>query len=177
MIPPESSCPDADPEPSCSVECETEAWREHLPDLEHHGKMSADFINTHLLERTPPFAFTLILCDDTTLRNLNAQWRGKNRATNVLSFPVIPLPDGFAHLQENAGDVYIAFETVAREASELGLSLLEHTTHLIIHGILHLLGYDHLNDRERKIMEKLEIQMLEHFHYANPYHNSPSVAP
>ena len=102
---------------------------------------------------------TVVLADDAMVKELNRDFRGKNKPTNVLSFP------GDGHL----GDIVLAFETVAREAEEQGKSIRAHTQHLLVHGVLHLLGYDHMKDDEAEHMEKKEIKILKKLGVTNPY--------
>jgi probable rRNA maturation factor len=114
-----------------------------------------------------PVELSLLLSDDAGVRELNRAWRGLNKATNVLSFPGsgAPIPDGVHHL----GDIALAFETVAREAEAEGKSLADHMAHLIVHGVLHLLGYDHETDEEADAMEALETAALASLGIADPY--------
>lgn len=91
-------------------------------------------------------------CDDATIRALNAQWRGKDAATNVLSFPT----PGALAARPLLGDIVIAYETVAREAREQDKPLRNHAAHMVIHGFLHLIGYDHETPAEAEAMEALE---------------------
>jgi probable rRNA maturation factor len=112
---------------------------------------------------------TLMFADDATLKTLNKDWRGKNKPTNVLSFPApknSKLPRGEA---KPLGDIALSFETVAREAAESGKRLKDHTTHLIIHGVLHLLGYDHVDEADAEKMEAKEIRILKKLGIADPY--------
>jgi probable rRNA maturation factor len=106
-------------------------------------------------------AVALLLADDEALRELNARWRGKETATNVLSFPA---PEGFG-----LGDIALAFETVAAEAQAQGKSLAAHASHLIVHGFLHLLGYDHEDEGEAVEMEARERAILATLGVADPY--------
>lgn len=108
-------------------------------------------------------------------RRLNRTWRGKDKPTNVLSFPSDPLPRVRGRAGEGAreadplGDLAICAPVVAREAREQGKSAQAHWAHMVIHGVLHLLGYDHENDRDAAKMESTEIRILEQFGYPNPY--------
>lgn len=114
-----------------------------------------------------PVAVTLLLTDDAAVRVMNRTWRGQDKATNVLSFPSdAPAPPGEAR---HAGDVALAYETVRREAEHEGKSLDDHTAHLVVHGILHLLGEDHGDDAEALRMEAAEIAALARLGIADPY--------
>lgn len=97
---------------------------------------------------------------------LNSQFRQKNKPTNVLSFPQ-ELPPGIP--QESLGDIAICAEVVATEAQAADKPVIEHWAHLTIHGILHLLGYDHVDDNDAALMEALEIRLLQELNIANPY--------
>ena len=114
-----------------------------------------------------PVELSLLLSDDAAVQELNRAWRGKDKPTNVLSFPAPEQPGvpGPRHL----GDIVLAYETVVREAAEEGKSLHDHVLHLIVHGTLHLLGYDHELEVEAEIMEGLEIEALARLGVANPY--------
>lgn len=113
---------------------------------------------------------SILLCDDDTIAALNGRWRGHERPTNVLSFPVQPLP-GEAAFQEKAplGDIAIAYETLVREAQESGKTAAAHLAHLVVHGFLHLTGYDHETDDEAEEMERLECDILARIGVADPY--------
>lgn len=112
---------------------------------------------------------TLLFSGDATLKTLNRDWRGKNKPTNVLSFPANPdlkLPRG---VPRPLGDIALGYETLVREADEADKTLKAHTTHLIVHGVLHLLGYDHLDDADAAKMEAKEIRILKKLGIADPY--------
>jgi probable rRNA maturation factor len=132
---------------------------------------------------------SLCLADDSALRALNLSWRGIDKPTNVLSFPSAPaLVDAVddrvgraqrARLQPavakesgpvvSLGDIALAYETLAREAEDLGVSLADHYRHLLVHGFLHLIGYDHETDAEAERMEALETKILARLGVADPY--------
>jgi len=97
---------------------------------------------------------------------LNSQYRKKNKATNVLSFPYEPLPGVDIPL---LGDVVICAEVVNDEAREQGKNTEQHWAHMIVHGALHLLGYDHINDKDAQHMEAMEIRILSQLGFSNPY--------
>ena len=110
---------------------------------------------------------SLLLTDDAGVQALNRAWRGLDKPTNVLSFPGsgLPAPDGVRHL----GDIALAFETIVREAEAQGTSLAHHVAHLIVHGVLHLIGHDHEEDEEAEAMESLETEALAKLGIADPY--------
>ena len=110
----------------------------------------------------------ILLTSDEAMMALNAQWRGKAYATNVLSLAAeeFPVPAGEVR---PLGDIVLALGFVKREAAEQGKILPDHTTHLIIHGLLHLLGYDHETGDEAAVMEGLEIEILKGLGISNPY--------
>lgn len=121
-----------------------------------------DFMKAHR-----PAEVSLVLADDAFITELNRDYRGKNNPTNVLSFETAMKPiKGQPFV---AGDIIVAYETVAREAHEQGKSFTEHLAHLLIHGTLHLLGEDHLTDKQATKMEAKEIKIMKQLGYDNPY--------
>jgi probable rRNA maturation factor len=110
---------------------------------------------------------SLALSDDSEVRALNARWRGLDRPTNVLSFPAAP-PERLSRAPV-VGDVIVAYETMAREAEGEGKSPADHFRHLIVHGALHLFGYDHQGDGKAEAMEALERRILARLGVADPY--------
>lgn len=111
---------------------------------------------------------SVVLTDDATMRTLNARWRRRDVATNVLSFPAYPVAAGDAP-GPLLGDIVLAHETVAREAAIDGKAFDAHFTHLIVHGFLHLLGYDHQVDEDAERMERLERAILAELGIDDPY--------
>lgn len=111
---------------------------------------------------------SILFTSDEAVQVLNRDWRGKDKPTNVLSFPAddFPAMDG---VPVPLGDIALAYETCAREAGEKEVTVFDHLTHLILHGILHLLGYDHLTDEEATEMEDLERRLLARLEIADPY--------
>ena len=110
---------------------------------------------------------TVHLIGDAEIQALNAQWRQKNAPTNVLSFPAV----GADRVAKSMllGDIFVAFETVEREAAAENKSLADHYRHLVIHGFLHLLGHDHIEQAEAEAMESLEVKALARLGIADPY--------
>ncbi len=117
--------------------------------------------------RPGAFEATLVLTDDAEMRELNRAWRGKDASTNVLSFPA----GAVEHGEEPCplGDVVLAAETVQREAEAQGVSLADHVSHLVVHGVLHLLGFDHERADDAERMEALETDILAGLGVADPY--------
>ena len=109
---------------------------------------------------------SILLTNDAEQHELNRQWRGKDSSTNVLSFPQI---EPFGPVTGILGDITMARETLEREAVDQGTSFPDHFTHLVVHGFLHILGYDHLSDAEALQMEGLETQILASLGIADPY--------
>jgi probable rRNA maturation factor len=95
---------------------------------------------------------SLVLTDDAEQQDLNRRWRGQDKPTNVLSFPQNP---PFAPVAGLLGDVVLARETLMREAAEMGIPFSDHFAHLVVHGFLHILGYDHLEEADALVMESL----------------------
>ncbi|PCI00965.1 MAG: rRNA maturation RNase YbeY [Alphaproteobacteria bacterium] len=113
-----------------------------------------------------PLSVTFTLMNDPEIQTLNKNFRQKDKPTNVLSFPDgEPDDNGRLHL----GDIAIAFETLTRESKEQDISFKNHLSHLIVHGLLHLYGYDHEDDSEADEMESLEIEILKDMGIKNPY--------
>lgn len=122
----------------------------------------------------PRLTASLLFTIDAEVHALNREWRGKDKPTNVLSFPMLErdaladlVPDG---PPEMLGDLALAHETCAREAAQKGVPIAHHAAHLIVHGLLHLAGHDHVgSDVEAEAMEALEIAALAKMGIANPY--------
>lgn len=148
-----------------AIDIEDEAWNV-LPGL---SALAERAVAATLDGRGVAGGVTLLFTSDEEMRKLNRDWRGKDKPTNVLSFPApaaMPLPDGEA---APLGDIALAFQTVAREATDQGKTLAAHATHLIVHGLLHLLGYDHETDSEAEEMEGEERAILARLGIADPY--------
>jgi probable rRNA maturation factor len=129
---------------------------------------------------TPGAELAIVLGNDSTIKALNRDWRGKNAATNVLSFPAAPASPAAkggksARPTPYIGDIVIAYQTTAREAAAEGKPFSHHLAHLAIHGFLHLLGYDHENDRDAEKMERLERRILGRLAVPDPYAPRPTA--
>ena len=147
------------------VEVEAGAWADDMAALAQRAAEAA--MATAPDAPAGELTATLLLADDAAIRELNREWRGLDKPTNVLSFPATApvLPGVPRHL----GDIAIAYETVLREAEDEGKSVADHTAHLVVHGILHLLGEDHMEDEEAEAMERLEVAALARLGIADPY--------
>lgn len=136
---------------------------------------------SHLSLSPEVFEIAVLACDDARIASLNADFRGKPTPTNVLSWPEQDLsadtegspPDSPMHGSKEdphpLGDIAIAYETCAREARALNKPFDDHVTHLIVHGVLHLLGYDHIRDKDATLMEAKERAILGKMGLADPY--------
>jgi probable rRNA maturation factor len=136
-------------------------------------------LNAEAFENMPHAELSIVLSDDRTVREYNRDYRAKDKATNILSFPGMdedeleiflapPVPSApMPPLM--IGDLILAFETLQRESDEQSKTITDHFTHLIIHGLLHLLGYDHINDDDAHIMEDQERKILSILNIRDPY--------
>jgi probable rRNA maturation factor len=144
-------------------------WLDACADLESRARAVVSAV-LHHLEIGGPLEISLVFTDDAEQRALNRAWRDKDRPTNVLSFPNMDHEGTTAAgLPLLLGDVVLARETVAREAREQGKSTADHTAHLLVHGTLHLLGYDHEEAAAASEMEALERAILAGLGIADPY--------
>ncbi|NKJ05070.1 rRNA maturation RNase YbeY [Rhizobium sp. SG741] len=133
-------------------------------------EVAANYLRKHEKQPFPKMApeLSLVFTDDASIREINAEWRSQDKATNVLSFPAFPLQPG-GKPGPMLGDIIIARETVEREAIDLEKSFDDHLTHLMVHGFLHLFGYDHMNNSEAERMEGLETRILAELGLSDPY--------
>jgi probable rRNA maturation factor len=126
-----------------------------------------------LAESDRPVEISVLLTGDEQVRTLNAKWRGKDKPTNVLSFPMAEEPElqsaNIASQELLLGDIILARGVCEREAKEKGVSLEQHAMHLLVHGTLHLLGYDHSDDTQAADMEDREVRALDRLGIPNPY--------
>ncbi len=135
----------------------------------------ADVTLRHMGHDPGVYEIALLACNDARIAELNGDFRDKPSATNVLSWPSeergADTPGGPVHPPEDEelGDIAMAFETCAREAADQGKELETHLTHLLCHGILHLLGYDHIHGADAEQMENFERQILDRMGLPDPY--------
>lgn len=157
------------------LEASIEADWPSLPDWEELPVRAASALAQVTPELAHPrLSASILFADDAEVHALNAEWRGKDKPTNVLSFPMLEREELLALTDDGPpellGDIVLALETCQREADEKGLSLEHHATHLIVHGLLHLAGYDHeTSPEDARAMETLEIKALALLGIADPY--------
>lgn len=148
---------------------EDQNWRSHRG-IQTRVKQAADAARKAAKLKG---GFTILLADDRKLRALNGEFRGKDKPTNVLSFAALDagLPPKGVPLNYpwELGDVVLALGVVRQEAADQGKTLSQHYCHLVIHGVLHLLGFDHENDGDALVMENLERDILAGFGWPDPY--------
>lgn len=129
---------------------------------------------------TAPAVATIVFETDAAVRDLNKRYRGIDKPTNVLSFPAAPLPAGVVLAPDelrHIGDVIFALETVRHEAADLDIRVTHHLQHLTVHGLLHLLGFDHQTEDDAQTMESLETRILARLGIPDPYANSDPLPP
>lgn len=148
--------------PTVEVIVESPRWNEH-PTAEDTVRRAIEAA-APATERDAEVA--VLLADDEAVRAMNLRWRGKDAATNVLSFPAPAAAPGTPRM---LGDIVVAYETTAQEARAQGIPFDHHLGHLVVHGFLHLLGYDHESDAEADKMEGLEREILKRLAIPDPY--------
>ena len=136
-------------------------WLDHVADIEALALKAGQSLPDDIVINEPS-EVSLVLTDDAAVQILNRDYRNKDRPTNVLSFPTVNAPGLL-------GDIVLSRETIIGEAVSGGKAVKDHLTHLIIHGLLHLLGYDHNSEDEAVVMEALEVEALAKLGIANPY--------
>lgn len=163
------------------VDVMIEESRWQAADLAGLSERAAQATLAHLQMDAAGYEISLMGCDDVRITALNGDFREKPRATNVLSWPSqeraaqtpglrpeLPDPGGDGWAKE-LGDIAISYDTCVREAKASGREMSDHVTHLIVHGVLHLLGFDHINDEDAALMQKLEVQILGKLGLLDPY--------
>jgi probable rRNA maturation factor len=153
-----------------------EADWESVSDKAVEAAISAS-VQSALAETTATVEIAVRLTSDAEVRTLNRQYRQQDKPTNVLSFPMVQpdLIEALANTDDGEvllGDIVLAYETCAREAAEKGVPLADHAAHLIVHGVLHLLGYDHIDDAEAEAMEDIERAAMSALGLHDPYEDA-----
>lgn len=151
--------------PELAVDRRSDLWDESCADVAARAVRAA--YAAAGLTAAEGAELSIVLADDAAVQLLNRDWRGRNTPTNVLTFPAAE-PAGIAHAVL-LGDIVLAYETVAREAQADGKTLDEHLAHLVIHGVLHIYGFDHGGAEEADAMEALERAALARIGIADPY--------
>jgi probable rRNA maturation factor len=159
------------------VNIEDERWQSL--DIEALAQRACGAALQHLGIDPDGFEIGLLACNDARIAGLNAEFRGKPVPTNVLSWPSkerarpgehpLPPKSDPGGMPVELGDIAISYDTCAREAAEAGKEITNHVTHLLVHGVLHLLGYDHISDQDAAIMERLEGEVLGKLGISDPY--------
>ena len=154
--------------PSVEVTVSCDAW---LADCPHVAAIAAGAAQAALRDSggAAQFIVDVMLADDAEQRHLNRTYRGKDTPTNVLAFPQGAPPSPRSDQPVLLGDVVLAFETVRREAAEQDKPIANHLRHLVVHGVLHLLGFDHENAADAAAMEAHEIKILAGLGVPDPY--------
>lgn len=167
---------DSDGPSTVALTVASDAWRDAFDGLEPlaHRIILATLDQATTTSWLKAGEVSLLLTDDPEIRSLNATYRSRDQATNVLSFPGLDLVDGLAEMPPSPGplllgDIAISFEHLNAEAAEQRKTLADHFAHLLVHGTLHLLGYDHDVDVRAEVMEDLEATILKTLGFAAPY--------
>lgn len=162
---------------SIDFNVQNNSWHNHIDIIKEITLPISEYIFTKLgLDQyASHIEYSIILTDSVTIKQINHQYRLQNKPTNVLSFPSeeieennftqLNIHNGFLAL----GDIIFAYEVIKDEAEEKNISFKNHFSHLLVHAILHCLGYDHEDNQEAERMENLEISVLSHFNIASPY--------
>jgi probable rRNA maturation factor len=163
------------PSPVIDIRISAAGWRSALPKA---GTVLRRAVKAALKRELPAGTQTglsILLTDDAEMRKLNAGWRARDKPTNVLSFPAEGAVDPAAP-PEYLGDIALGLATCRQEARAQKKSFADHVTHLTVHGVLHLLGYDHMDDDQAEAMEPLETAILAGLGIADPYTIPPARA-
>ncbi len=158
------------PEYNIDISLQDEVWLNTIEVIKKHSENVLQNVLKRTTQGHEHIEISILLADNDFVQKLNAKYRQKNKPTNVLSFPQtepsdLDAPSGFVSL----GDIIIARETIEEEAKEQKKTIQDHYTHMLVHGCLHLLHYDHKTDEEAEEMERLEIDILNGFGIKNPY--------
>lgn len=151
---------------------EMEMWHDAITDIQSYStKIIENILKHNINKKAQHIEISIVLSGNNAIQKLNKTYRNKDKPTNVLSFPQTTAADIYdmhtpiIHL----GDIIIAYETIAQESKVQNKDIRDHYTHMLVHGCLHLLHYDHETDEDAKEMEALEIEILHAFGIKNPY--------
>lgn len=167
--------PDPEPSHNIVVISDKTCWKK--PTLQWQNLIIPAVLQTLLQTKWPQSAeINILLTDDSRLKQLNNRFRGQNKATNVISFPSLEPEERAQYLEGKStqqpivlGDIALAYETIEKESISQKKPFNDHLLHLVVHGVLHLLGFDHEKDEDAAIMESLEIKILSYMNIRNPY--------
>jgi probable rRNA maturation factor len=167
------------PHPEIYISCDNNDWEKQIPDYEEMCRQAIlacicacdDDVSSYDNSEV-----SILLTDDDHIQELNKEYRNIDKPTNVLSFAAEDADDDFPQTNDGdepviLGDIIVALETVSKEAEEQNKTISDHFFHMIVHSMLHLLGYDHINDNDADEMENLETEILASFDIPNPYAN------
>jgi probable rRNA maturation factor len=161
--------------PEITATIEDGEWQRLVPDVAARAQTVVRTTLALLWPDLPDVGVAVVLTNDRTIQSLNREWREADKPTNVLSFPATDTKAGTRPEPEfpggplELGDIVVALETCARESEEQQIPLTHHLTHLVVHGTLHLLGYDHMEEHEAETMERLETEILSRLEVPTPY--------
>ncbi len=154
--------------PAIDIVMQAGDWPDEAEVFDLATKAISTAIEIARLNFLPEAELSIVLSDDEQIQILNQTWRNVDKPTNVLSFPVKEVAVGEMP-GILLGDIVLAVETIAKEANEFGISFHHHLSHLVLHGFLHIFGYDHIENKDAEVMEALEITCLDRLGITNPY--------
>ena len=164
--------------PTVDVSVTSPSWTGAMPDCADACQRAVQMALAAADAMDPAAEISVVLADDAFVHDLNRRYRGTDRPTNVLSFAQEDDEAGDAAMAGRMlGDVVLAFGTISREATEQGKPLGNHVSHLVVHGVLHLLGHDHETDEDAEIMEALERDALSRLNIPDPYAEGAPALP
>lgn len=155
--------------PNIGLLTHDDRWLARYPNLYVDAERAVRAVFAQLKLKGSIGDVSVVFAGDDFMRGLNLQYRQKDSATNVLSFPFSLEIDSEEHVPNLLGDIVLAYETVCQEAESQEKPIADHVRHLLVHGVLHLLGYDHEENTQAGVMEKLEVDILRSLGVSDPY--------